>query len=86
MSIAKLPKRNISSLEEDKEQKAKSFIEKAGITSEESYSLKNLKTPIMIRFDTVLLKKVEVVAKKRGINRSALIQFLVSRSIDENNI
>ena len=73
-------------MEEDKEQKAKSFIEKAGITSEESYSLKNLKTPIMIRFDTVLLKKVEVVAKKRGINRSALIQFLVSRSIDENNI
>src|SRR3546814_1399139 len=37
------------------------------------------KSPVMLRFDRALLAKVDAAAKRRGISRSAWIQFTVSR-------
>ncbi len=40
------------------------------------------KSPVMLRFDRALLAKVDRAAKRRGISRSAWIQFTVSRALD----
>lgn len=40
------------------------------------------KTPIMLRFDAGLLRRVDVAAKRRGISRSAWIAFKVSEALD----
>jgi hypothetical protein len=39
--------------------------------------------PAMIRFDRALLARVDRAAKRRGISRSAWIQYTVSRVLDE---
>lgn len=36
-----------------------------------------------MRFDPDLLKRVDVAAKRRGISRSAWIQYTVSKALDE---
>lgn len=40
------------------------------------------KTPIMLRFDAGLLRRVDMAAKRRGISRSAWIAFKVSEALD----
>ena len=40
------------------------------------------KTPIMLRFDAGLLRRVDTAAKRRGISRSAWIAFKVSEALD----
>lgn len=40
------------------------------------------KLPVMLRFDRELLGRVDTAAKRRGISRSAWIQFTVSRALD----
>lgn len=40
------------------------------------------KTPIMLRFDVGLLRRVDTAAKRRGISRSAWIAFKVSEALD----
>lgn len=40
------------------------------------------KTPIMLRFDAALLRRVDTAAKRRGISRSAWIAFKVSEALD----
>lgn len=40
------------------------------------------KTPVMLRFDRDLLKKVDTAAKRRGVSRSSWIQYTVSRALD----
>ena len=40
------------------------------------------RTPVMIRFDTALLARVDTAAKRRGISRSAWIAYTVSRALD----
>jgi predicted HicB family RNase H-like nuclease len=40
------------------------------------------KTPIMLRFDVALLRRVDAAAKRRGISRSAWIAFKVSEALD----
>ena len=40
------------------------------------------KTPIMLRFDAALLRRVDSAAKRRGISRSAWIAFKVSEALD----
>src|SRR4051794_19334239 len=39
--------------------------------------------PAMIRFDRTLLARVDRAAKRRGISRSAWIQYTVSRVLDD---
>jgi hypothetical protein len=40
------------------------------------------KKPILIRFDVQLLERVDMAVKRRGISRSAWIQFTLSRALD----
>ena len=40
------------------------------------------KTPIMLRFDAGLLRRVDTAARRRGISRSAWIAFKVSEALD----
>ena len=40
------------------------------------------KTPIMLRFNAALLRRVDTAAKRRGISRSAWIAFKVSEALD----
>ena len=40
----------------------------------------------MIRFDRALLARVDRAAKRRGISRSAWIQYTVSRALDEEEL
>src|SRR3546814_19198796 len=40
------------------------------------------KSPVMLRFDRALLAEVDEAAKRRGISRSAWIQFKVGRTLE----
>jgi len=40
------------------------------------------KERVMTQFDAEVLARVDVAAKRRGISRSAWIQFMVSRALD----
>jgi len=80
MAIAKKPKSNQkASSEPNTEQAAEAFI--SGTREEVKPSTK--KIPIMMRFDPLVLEKVDTAAKRRGISRSAWIQFIVSRALDQ---
>lgn len=81
MAIAKTPKRQQTAKTLPREERAaEAFIAGAGEvgTSEETR-----KVPIMMRFDRAVLTRVDAAAKRRGISRSAWIQFTVSRALDQ---
>lgn len=81
MAIAKKPKSNHpTSNKPNTERAAKAFISK---TEEKEQKLTTRKIPIMMRFDPSVLEKVDTTAKRRGISRSAWIQFVVSRALDQ---
>ncbi|MBF5092253.1 hypothetical protein F1640_20195 [Novosphingobium sp. NBM11] len=56
--------------------------EAAPIAAEAGEGTEPRKSPVMLRFDRALLAKVDTAAKRRGISRSAWIQFTVSRALD----
>ena len=37
----------------------------------------------MVRFDAALLRKVDAAAKRRGVSRSAWIQYTLSEALEE---
>jgi len=39
--------------------------------------------PAMVRFDAKLLARVDAAAERRGISRSAWIQYTLSRALDD---
>jgi len=81
MAIAKKPKSNHpASSKPNTEQAAEAFISGAG---EEETKSTTKKIPIMMRFDPSVLERVDAAAKRRGISRSAWIQFTVSRALDQ---
>lgn len=83
MPIAKKPggNRSESKVQHD-DRAAEAFISGAGKPVEPSEEDTN-KKPVMLRFDPDLLKRVDAAAKRRGISRSAWIQFTVSRALDQ---
>ena len=93
MSITKKPKRPTSDIkrpiddsvriEETKadEIKAEAFI--AGAIDSSVKRSKAERQPILIRFDPHLLQKVEEAAQRRGISRSAWIQYVLSVAIEK---
>jgi len=85
MAIAKKPQRNQSATSApDADKAAQAFISGAGngkTAPDEPES--TTKKPVMIRFDPELLSRVDAAAKRRGISRSAWIQYTVSVSLDE---
>lgn len=83
MAIAKKPNRNHNDITVPaREKAAEAFISAAGKPAT-SQNKKENKQPIMIRFDTEVLRQVDTAARRRGISRSAWIQFTVSRALDQ---
>jgi hypothetical protein len=98
MSITKKPKQSTSDIkstmndsvrtEETKidETKAEAFIAGASEAPEKISSVKMPKAerqPVLIRFDPHLLYKVEEAAQRRGISRSAWIQYVLSVALEK---
>jgi predicted HicB family RNase H-like nuclease len=80
MVIAKKPDRSTTNTQPaDPEKAAEAFIAGAGGAPEQAVVRK---TPVMIRFDRELLDRVDVAAKRRGISRSAWVQYTISRALD----
>jgi hypothetical protein len=80
MVIAKKPgRRTMNTQPADAEKAAEAFIAGAGGAPEQADPRK---TPVMIRFDRDLLARVDAAAKRRGISRSAWVQYTVSRALD----
>ena len=74
MAIVGKPKRNqIASEEPNDEKAAEAFISGAAnaAVKTETEAAVSKRTPVMIRFDSALLEKVDDAAKRRGISRSA---------------
>ncbi len=83
MAIAKTPKRHQTAKTLPRhERAAEAFIAGAGESSTAT-SEETRKVPIMMRFDREVLARVDAAAKRRGISRSAWIQFTVSRALDQ---
>ncbi len=86
MAITKKPKSNQSAIvPQADEQAAEAFISGAN-RKEAPEEIRNKKTPLvpfMVRFEGDVLKRVDEAAKRRGISRSAWIQFTVSRALDQ---
>lgn len=82
MAITKKPKSNqIANAPASTEQAAEAFIAAAGKAPVSEDDGK--KMPVMIRFDPELLKRVDSAAKRRGVSRSAWVQFTLSRALDQ---
>ena len=86
MAIARKPNVNrVASLDRVAEQAATAFIYGAGKAAVEDVAAPVAdvrKTPIMLRFNGELLRRVDTAAKRRGISRSAWIAFKVSEALD----
>jgi uncharacterized protein (DUF4415 family) len=83
MAITKKPGRNSNAITtRDKDRAAEAFISSAGQTTAPAEETPK-KVPLMVRFDADVLKRVDEAAKRRGISRSAWIQFTVSRALDQ---
>jgi hypothetical protein len=74
------------------EARAEQFIARANVPPgqgsadqplQQTESIGEGRKPAMIRFDRALLARVDRAAKRRGISRSAWIQYTVSRALDE---
>ena len=98
MSITKKPKRPSSDIEQSinesvrteavkrDETKAEAFIAGVREPSVKASTAKRQKAerqPILIRFDPALLRKVEEAARRRGISRSAWIQYVLSVALEK---
>lgn len=84
MAITKKPGRKIEP--KDEEQAAASFIAGAGTAQTPAVHAPggdSKRTPVLVRFDPKLLALVDAEAKRRGISRSAWIQFTISKAIEE---
>jgi hypothetical protein len=76
MAIAKRPNRQQTDIASEKA--AESFI--AG--AEHASPKRERKIPILVRFDPQILRRVDEAAKRKGISRSAWIQFMVSSALE----
>lgn len=80
MAIAKKPNKHTSEAIPQSENKAEAFI--AGAATPSTKMLRQNKQPIMIRFDPILLDKVDTASRRRGVSRSSWIQYVISRALD----
>ena len=51
------------------------------IEAEDTFKRPKL-TPVTIKFDPLILKKIKMLAKKRGISYNAYIRYLLAKSIE----
>ena len=82
MAIAKRPRRHRT---ESEDAVAEKFIHAAGKPEEPAQEAEasGRRVPTMIRFDRDLLAKVDAAAKRRGVSRSAWVQFMLSRTLED---
>ncbi len=81
MTITKKPKSQPRADAGRKDEKAvQDFILGAEKVEEDA-----TKKPVMIRFDSALLERVDAAAKHRGISRSAWVQYTLSRALDQDD-
>lgn len=50
--------------------------------SEDTFQRPKLK-PVTLKFDPLVLKKIKMLAKKRGISYNAYIRYLLAKSIED---
>jgi hypothetical protein len=83
MAIAKIPQRKPGV--PTAEAAAAKFIGGAGTKPPLALEDDNTpgRKPVMIRFDPVLLARVDKAAKRSGISRSAWVQYTLSQSLRE---
>jgi hypothetical protein len=81
MAIAKKPGSKQASSVPPSDVQAETFILGANKVAPPAEDAR--KAPVMIRFDPELLKRVDTAAKRRGISRSAWVQFTLSRALDQ---
>lgn len=79
MAIAKKPE---SHRKDTAEQAADRFI--AGASENESPREHKIATTL--RFDANLLARIDSAAKRRGVSRSAWIQYTLSRALDAGEV
>ena len=41
-------------------------------------------TPVTIKFDPLVLKKIKMLARKRGLSYNAYVRYLLAKSIEED--
>jgi len=86
MAIAKKPKSNITeSVAPADDPKALAFITGAAKVAAPPEPERS-KTPVMVRFDSALLRRIDEAAKRRCISRSAWIQSTLSRTLDDGDV
>ena len=61
------------------------FIAGAGEVSHQpdAAQVKRARVATMVRFDAALLEKVDAAAKRRGVSRSAWVQYTLSQALEE---
>ena len=52
------------------------------LESEDTFERPKL-TPVTVRFDPLVLRKIKMLAKKRGVPYNAYIRYLLSRSVED---
>jgi hypothetical protein len=82
MAIARKPGSKVSAAVAD--QAAEKFISGAGTPPTPAPDEERRRVPAMIRFDAALLERVDRAAKRRGVSRSAWVQFTISRALDQD--
>ncbi len=79
MPIAKRPQHATRVQQDDTA--AETFI--TGAERRPESAKRKRKERVMTQFDEEVLERVDAAAKRRGISRSAWIQFVVSRALDQ---
>jgi predicted HicB family RNase H-like nuclease len=64
------------------EAEAEKFIAGAGAIPSPSDTAAKGRIATMVRFDAMLLAKVDAAAKRRGVSRSAWIQYTLSEALE----
>jgi len=89
MSIAKIPVKRVIKKADFTEEAAKEFIKNKKSSPQPEW-LKNIRTrtkkQVLINLDIGLLKKVDMLAKKSGVSRAALVNYLLNKTIDDEKI
>ena len=81
MAIAKHPKRNQTATEDVVAERFISGAAKQPLVADEEHAARRV--PTMIRFDRELLAKVDAEARRRGISRSAWVQYTLSQILEQ---
>jgi predicted HicB family RNase H-like nuclease len=81
MAIAKKPQRHHK---DTAEKTAERFI--ASASSDETALSREGKVATTLRFDPNLLARIDAAAKRRGVSRSAWIQYTLSRALDVGEV